>query len=71
MTKPGTTRMKLRKWAANLKNDIGETTDVAAANPKVVEKLQALVRVMNDDLGIDIALAGRFDRSVHDLDNES
>ena len=37
----------------NLKADIGESTDVAAANPAVVEKLQALVAAMKDDLGLD------------------
>lgn len=37
----------------NLKTDIGEATDVAAANAEVVEKLQSLVEAMRDDLGID------------------
>lgn len=37
----------------NLKDDIGETTDVAAANAEVVEKLQGLVAAMQDDLGLD------------------
>jgi len=37
----------------NLKTDIGEATDVAAANAEVVEKLQALVEAMKNDLGID------------------
>jgi arylsulfatase A len=37
----------------NLKTDIGEATDVAAANPDVVEKLEGLVAAMKDDLGLD------------------
>ena len=37
----------------NLKADIGETTDVAAANTEVVNKLQGLVTAMQDDLGLD------------------
>ncbi len=35
----------------NLKSDIGEATDVAAANPEVVAKLQALAAATKDDLG--------------------
>jgi arylsulfatase A len=37
----------------NLNTDIGEATDVAAENPKVVAQLQALVAAMKDDLGLD------------------
>jgi arylsulfatase A len=37
----------------NLKNDIGESTDVAAANFEVVKKLQALIEAMKDELGLD------------------
>jgi len=37
----------------NLKTDIGESTDVAAANPEVVKKLAGLVEDMKDDLGLD------------------
>jgi arylsulfatase A len=37
----------------NLKSDIGESTDVAAANPDVVKKLEGLVEAMKDDLGLD------------------
>lgn len=37
----------------NLKTDIGEETDVAAANPEMVEKLQSLVEAIKDDLGLD------------------
>lgn len=36
----------------NLKSDIGESKDVASANPEVVKKLQALVTAMKDDLGL-------------------
>ncbi len=35
----------------NLKTDIGESTDVAAANPEVVAKLQTLIATMGKDLG--------------------
>ena len=35
----------------NLDADIGETTDVAAQHPEVVGRLQALVEVMDGDLG--------------------
>ena len=35
----------------NLDQDIGETNDVAAAHPDVVERLQKLVAAMSDDLG--------------------
>lgn len=37
----------------NLKTDIGEATDVAAANPEVVAKLKTLVEAMKGDLGLD------------------
>ncbi len=37
----------------NLKTDIGETTDVAAANPEVAKRLEGLVEAMKDDLGLD------------------
>lgn len=37
----------------NLADDIGETQNVAAANPDVVRRLQALVATMKDDLGVD------------------
>ena len=37
----------------NLRTDIGEATDVAAAHPEVVAKLQALVAATKDDLGTD------------------
>ena len=34
-----------------LVHDLGETTDVAAENPKVVERLLALAESMRNDLG--------------------
>ena len=37
----------------HLGNDIGETTDVAGANPDVVKRLQALAESTKDDLGLD------------------
>lgn len=37
----------------DLKADIGETTNVAAANPAIVARLQGLVASMKDDLGLD------------------
>lgn len=37
----------------NLSTDIGETTDVADANPDIVAKLQALIAASKDDLGVD------------------
>ncbi len=37
----------------NLQTDIGESRDVAAANPEVVRQLQGLVAAMKDDLGLD------------------
>jgi len=36
----------------NLKADIGEAQDVAAANPEVVKKLEGLAAAMKDDLGV-------------------
>jgi arylsulfatase A len=40
----------------NLKNDLGETKDLAAANPEIVKKVQALLsasRIENPDFPID------------------
>ncbi len=37
----------------NLRQDIGESRDVASENPQVVAKLQSLIDVMKDDLGVD------------------
>lgn len=42
----------------NLKTDLSETTDVAAANPEVVKRLEALVTAMKDDLGLDGPASG-------------
>ena len=36
----------------NLKTDIGEAKDAAAANPEIVKQLQALANAMKDDLGL-------------------
>ncbi len=36
----------------NLKTDIGESKNIAAQNPEIVERLKKLVLKMNDDLGI-------------------
>jgi hypothetical protein len=37
----------------NLRTDVGEAKDVAAANPEVVRKLEGLIAAMTDDLGLD------------------
>ena len=37
----------------NLKTDIAESTNVAAANPEVVAKLESLIAGMKDDLGLE------------------
>jgi arylsulfatase A-like enzyme len=37
----------------NLRTDIGEANDVAAANPEIVAKLQALIAANESDLGTD------------------
>ena len=37
----------------NLRTDIGEATNVAAAHPEIAAQLQALVAAMQDDLGTD------------------
>ena len=42
-----------RKELYHLGDDIGETTDVAAAHPEVVQRLQMLAQAMNADLGIE------------------
>ena len=41
----------------DLKNDIGETKDVAAANPRIVKQLELFVERMRAELGD--ALTGR------------
>ena len=40
------------KTLYNLDKDIGETTDISAANPEVVKRLLALAAKMDKDLGI-------------------
>lgn len=42
----------------NLSTDIGETTNVAAAHPDVVERLRELAAATKDDLGTDVAGPG-------------
>lgn len=41
------------KQLYNLSSDIGEASDVAAANPEVVRKLEALAQTMEADLGLE------------------
>ncbi len=48
---PGEKKGKPRPQLFNLKEDIGETTDVAADHPDVVKRLQALAQSMESDLG--------------------
>ncbi len=55
---PAQTKGKGKKAAAapklyNLKADIGEAHDVAAAHPAIVQQLQALAALQKDDLGLD------------------
>ncbi len=38
---------------SSLKTDIGESANVAAENPQIVTKLQALISTMKDDLGLE------------------
>jgi arylsulfatase len=38
----------------NMSSDPGETTDVAAQNPEVVKRLEALAESMREDLGDDL-----------------
>ena len=49
--KPGEKAFAPRLY--NLRTDIGESTDVAAANPGIVAKLQALIDANESDLGRD------------------
>ncbi len=51
----------------NLRSDIGEATDVAAANPEVVKTLYGLVAAMKDDLGLDGPAPGS--RELGKVDN--
>jgi arylsulfatase A-like enzyme len=50
---PGEKAGQPRLQLFDLASDIGETKEVAAANPEVVTRLQALARTMKDDLGLD------------------
>ncbi len=50
---PPAKKPKAKPKLYNLKDDIGESTDVAADNPGVVKELQGLVEAMKDDLGLD------------------
>ena len=50
---PRQTKGAPRLQLFNLADDIGETTNVAAAHPEVVRRLQALAATMKDDLGLD------------------
>ena len=45
-------RLQPEKALYNLDKDVGETTDVAAANPDVVKRMQAFVDKMDKDLGV-------------------
>ena len=40
-----------KPFLVNLKNDLGETTDVSAQNPQVVKRLLELAEAMREDLG--------------------
>ena len=51
----------------NLKTDIGESTNVAAENPQIVAKLQALISTMKDDLGLEGPASGS--RELGRVDN--
>lgn len=42
----------------NLKDDIGEAKDLTAEHPDIVKKLEALVALMKDDLGLDGTASG-------------
>jgi arylsulfatase A-like enzyme len=45
-------RLQPEKALYNLDKDVGETTDVAAANPDVVKRMRAFVDAMEKDLGV-------------------
>jgi arylsulfatase A-like enzyme len=55
-------------FLVNLKNDLGETTNVAAENPQVVERLLGLVESMRGDLG-DYDRVGKNMRFFDPLDS--
>lgn len=44
---------RIRIELYNLETDLAESTDLAAANPRVVERLRAIAAGMKDDLGLD------------------
>jgi arylsulfatase A-like enzyme len=44
-------RLSIGQQLFDLENDLGETTDVAAAHPEVVQRLTALAEQARDDLG--------------------
>jgi hypothetical protein len=50
--KPGQAGAPFKPRLYNLKADVGESKDVAAANPEVVKKLQKLAEATKDDLGL-------------------
>lgn len=52
-TGPGKKKGSAQPQLFNLVDDIGETTNVAAQNPDVVRRLQALANSMKDDLALD------------------
>lgn len=54
-------------FLVDLKEDLGETTNVAAANPMVVERLLGLAEAMREDLG-DYDRVGKNMRFFDDLD---
>nr|MDQ3622140.1 sulfatase-like hydrolase/transferase [Verrucomicrobiota bacterium] len=55
---PGKTKGPPQPQLFNLATDIGETQNVAAANPQVVQRLQALARTVEGDLGLEGAGPG-------------
>ncbi|MGH7943884.1 MAG: sulfatase family protein [Opitutaceae bacterium] len=55
---PGKKKGPSQPQLFNLADDIGETKNVAAANPEVVRRLQALAETMRGDLGVDGAGPG-------------
>jgi arylsulfatase A-like enzyme len=50
---PGEPKGKPRPQLFNLTEDLGETKNVAEANPEVVRRLQALAQSMDGDLGLE------------------
>jgi len=62
----GYSRLKCGLELYDLENDLGEEHDVAAANPAVVERLQALAEKARDDLGD--AITGREGKNTRPAD---